>query len=541
MSALGPIALIAAAIGASIALFKMGMEVDKEVTDMAKGLGISKDNARELHHEIKDIAINTKIAGANTKALNEAYMELTAITGQNVVANKEMLETNVLLTKQYGMQASDAAQFQLMAVGTGKTSEQVLGTVRQMTESYNKMTGDSLNFKEITKDVAKATKSQLAAYKGNVAQLTKAVIQAKKLGITLETAANISEALLDVESSIENEMTANVLTGKSMNMNAARQLALQGDIAGAAAAALEQAGSYDDFMKMEMYQKKAIAAAAGMTVDQMVEAGELQKMSVALGGKEIKNMSELTEADRQSLVASKDLSEDEAKKLALQEQQASAQERMAQAVDKLKEAFLSIMDGPLGMIVDAFGTILGNAAILKGIITALAIAAIPFAYSMGVAAIASITAMSASTLGLGALAAAAGIAVAFASMDTATDKTASNAKAVKDAEIDPDGGLMVSGEKGTYQLHKDDSIIAGTDLGSISNTPMNDSNTTSSTPNNSNNGSSEIVAVLNKILAATSSPVKINIGSKVIEEIGRITTLNKTYTTKIDQSYGANG
>ena len=49
------------------------------------------------------------------------------------------------------------------------------------------------------------------------------------------------------------------------------------------------------------------------------------------------------------------------------------------------------------------------------------------------------------------------------------------------------------------------------------------------------------VAVLNKILAATSSPVKINIGSKVIEEIGRISTLNKTYTTKIDQSYGANG
>ena len=55
------------------------------------------------------------------------------------------------------------------------------------------------------------------------------------------------------------------------------------------------------------------------------------------------------------------------------------------------------------------------------------------------------------------------------------------------------------------------------------------------------NPNSEVVAVLNKILAATSSPVKINIGSKVIEEIGRITSLTKTYTGKIDQSYGAKG
>lgn len=539
ITALGPVALIAAAIGAAVALFKIGLEIDQEVTDLAKGLGISKDNAHELHHEIKDIAINTKIAGADTKALTEAYMELTAITGQNVVANKEMLETNVLLTKQYGMQASEAAEFQLMSVGSGKTSEQVLGTVRNMTESYNKMTGDSLNFKEITKDIAKATKSQLASYKGNVAQLTKAVIQAKKLGMTLDEAANISANLLDFESSIENEMKANVLTGKSMNMNAARQLALQGDIAGAAAAALEQAGSYDEFMEMEMYQKEAIAKAAGTTVDQLVKSGQLQKMSVALGGKEIKNMSELTEADRQALVASGDLNEDEAKKLAIQEQQASQQEKMTEAINKIKDAFLQIMDGPLGAIVDAFSTILGNAAVMKGIITAIAIAAVPFAVSMAASAISAIGTMSALTLGVGALAAVAGIAVTVAAMNSETDKAKKDATAVKpqeDAHIAPDGGLMVSGEKGTYQLHKDDSIIAGTDLGSISNPPMNDSNTTSSTPNNSNNGSSEVVSLLKELIKKIDQPVQFNIGGKTIQEIDKIIAMNRSYSSS-DNNY----
>ena len=41
---------------------------------------------------------------------------------------------------------------------------------------------------------------------------------------------------------------------------------------------------------------------------------------------------------------------------------------------------------------------------------------------------------------------------------------ASEPKNVQDAQIASDGGLMVSGPKGTFQLDKDDTVIAGTDL-----------------------------------------------------------------------------
>jgi hypothetical protein len=37
--------------------------------------------------------------------------------------------------------------------------------------------------------------------------------------------------------------------------------------------------------------------------------------------------------------------------------------------------------------------------------------------------------------------------------------------AIQDGMIAPDGGLMVSGKKGTYQLDKNDTVVAGTDLG----------------------------------------------------------------------------
>jgi hypothetical protein len=201
-----------------------------------------------------------------------------------------------------------------------------------------------------------------------------------------------------------------------------------------------------------------------MTVDQLTKAAEMQKMSVALGGKEIKDLSDLNEQDRQRLVASGDISAEKANELAIQEQQASVQERLAQTLDGIKATFISIIDGPLGSIMEAFGSIVGNAHVMKGIIAAAAIAAIPFAISMASAAISAISAMSAMTLGVGAIAIAGGIAVAAASMASERDK----AEKVDDAMIDPDGGLVVKGKKGTFQLNEGDSIVAGTELGNSS-------------------------------------------------------------------------
>jgi hypothetical protein len=48
-----------------------------------------------------------------------------------------------------------------------------------------------------------------------------------------------------------------------------------------------------------------------------------------------------------------------------------------------------------------------------------------------------------------------------------------------------------------------------------------------------------MVNILKQILAATSQPVSINIGGKVIDEIEKQTTLRKTYNTKMDSAHGA--
>jgi hypothetical protein len=359
-----------------------------------------------------------------------------------------------------------------MAKLSGRTAEQNVVAIQSITEG---MTGGMMNYKAVMKDVASTSKAVQATFKGNIGQLTKAVVTARQFGKTLDEVKSITDGLLDIEGSLEKEMQARVLTGKDMNFDLARTLKLRGDEAGALKEIYKQAGGYDELMKMQPYQLEATAEAAGMTVDKLIEGAENQKlfndMSTKLGITLDKN-GKMTEDQMAIAMAS---TNEEAKKLVIQQQQNSAAEKMTQLVDNIKASFAEIASGPLGDIVGLFGSLLSNAPVLKGLIVGIGVALLPVAFTMAQAAITAISMMSALTLGIGAVAIAAGIATAAIAMNSEKDK----AESMHDGMIAPDGGLMVSGEKGTYQLHKDDTVVAGTGLGNTSPT-LSTSSTTSS-------------------------------------------------------------
>jgi hypothetical protein len=738
-AAMGPLLPIALAIAGAVMLIKKAFEIDAEITDFAKKMGTSKEEALETHEQIAEIAKETKVIGANMAAMTEASIDLNKALGTNRQISKEMLESQVLLTKQYGMTGESAAEFQQMSAGMGKTAPQMTQEIKRTSEMYSKMTGDSINFKDITADIAKTSKSTLSNYKGNVAALTKAAIQAKKIGMSLDETAQVSDKLLDIETSLENTMKANVLTGKHMNMDKARGLALDGDSAGAAAAAVEQVGDLNEFTHMNVLQKKAVADAAGVTVEQLVKAADLEKYSQALGGEKIKDMKDLTAEQIKQLETQGAIGAEDAAALETANQKASAQDKINALTDKLTAIFAELA-GPLMEIIDplsdmisfilpaimplikaAFFPIFAVMDVFKGIgkildgdiiggimdigeglarwfltplmfvidlmdgiwpgftdgikavgSTILEAIKWPFvkAYDWianlfvgnspsklgegildGIASIGSslldfitapfvsawdfITGIFSGDIGIvdalksvgGAIfdtltapftmimdfigglfnvdnlgtmivdgvkgigssivdgiagigsSIVDGVTAPFNSaFDWVSDKASAamdflpswlggsdeeeaseggaTATKVSDAQIDPSGGLVVSGAKGTYQLDKQDSVVAGTDLGKGAGTSTGDSGMGglgdlaaslmggvsaligggSSAPAQDN---SEIASLLKQLIAATSQPVSINIGGKVIDEIEKQTTLRKTYNTKMDSAHGA--
>ena len=594
MASLGPILVPLIAISAIAFALKEAFEMDQETTEMARNLGMSKDEASEIHHELIDIAADTKVVGANAKELGKEYQALAKSFGTAKIASAEMAETQVYLNKQLGMSSDEAAEFQKMSMGTGRTAYQNLAVIEAGVES---MTGGLMNYKEVAQDIAKSSKAVQASYKGNIAALTKAVVTAKKFGMTLDQTKKSADAILDVESSLEAEMKANVLTGKNMNLNAARELALRGDTAGAMEEMMQQAGGYEELMEMAPYQQKAVADAMGMSVDEMIKAAEHQKnlntMAEELGITLDKN-GKMSEEEMQRAMASNN---EEAKKLAIQQQQASMQEKLSAMGDKLMTVFMKIAEpvmeilNPLIDLIDFIFPAIKLAIDiaffpLKLVLKPIGLMIDAFSYIFGVIGRAGSMINEAlgdpigkvvnfvKDLGHSISDFFGGIfdkiknaikdllpnwALKLLGMSDDKEKSATSKKSEKsetaekvhDAVIDPNGGLVVKGAKGTYQLNSDDSIVAGTNLESGGSSPLEALSSVMTAPldalssilggGRESSSNEEVVALLKELIAKVDQPVQVNINGAVIDQLERQASIKRTYNTKVDSGYGATG
>jgi hypothetical protein len=513
-------------IGLLVKGFKMfldiGFKADTEITNLSKSMASSKEEAEATRNRFVEIQNSGRSIFNSTKNLVGAQLELADAFGVTRGFTDKQVEDQVMLTKEMKFQADEAAGIQQLAMSNGMSAEKVTSSVIKQTVALSKQTGIQLDNKKIIGEVAKVSGQLRLQYANNPALIAKAVIQTQKLGLSLEQAAAASKSLLNFESSIEDELSAELLTGKALNLERARGLALNGDAAGAAEEMLRQVGSAADFTSMNVIQQEALAKAVGMSADDLANSLVTQENLAKLGGETRKQLEEKAEALRAEGKI------DEANKLlasAGDEKQAQAalerislQDKFNAAMEKLKSMVASLVEGPAAGFLNTLSAVVGDAEALKSIFSA--IVQILGAMSltklvMGLVsalltstALAATTAATASaiTLGIGAIAVIAGIASIMGAVSSAKQKAKADAKAdvkVNDGIISPTGGMVVSGPEGSIQLNKKDSIIAGTNLGGGS---------------GGGNNSSDIRELKNMVASIANRPIHVSIdGKKVIE------------------------
>jgi hypothetical protein len=253
------------------------LKANAQTVELGKALGKSSEAYRE---NLAAVARSSTNINVTTENLVGAFNELSQATGFAYEFTADQLETQVKLTKQVGLQADEAAQIQRIAVLNGKTSEETYQTyVKGLTAARNQYKV-GINFKATLAEALKVS-GQLSANLGNdPIRITKAIVAAKAFGMTLEQVAKSGESLLNFESSIENELKAELLTGKQLNLERARAAALAGDQATLAEELAKNVGSSADFTKMNVLQQKALAESVGMTADEL--ANTLRKREEAL-------------------------------------------------------------------------------------------------------------------------------------------------------------------------------------------------------------------------------------------------------------------
>ena len=225
------------------------------------------------------------------------------------------------------------------------STEAYTGNIREGAFAAMQATKTHFSQKEIMQDISKLSAGILIKFRGNPSAIAAAVVEAKKFGLTLEQIDKVGESLLNFEQSIENELKAELITGKQLNLERARYAALTGNQLELSREIADQVGSLADYEKMNVIQQKSLADAFGMSRDEMSEM-LLKQEAIRDYGQEAAqlNKEQLEDMKRQGLSAKE--------YLAKQEQQRTAQAKFQDAMVKLQGIIANLVDGPIGKLLD---------------------------------------------------------------------------------------------------------------------------------------------------------------------------------------------
>jgi hypothetical protein len=387
MISMAPKLLAALGIGLIIGAFSFLLDtlgkIDSEVAEIGREFGISRKEAFALRDASVDIAKEMNLVGINSKEVVKGIstasklmngIDMGARLASGNAAAKQLVKDTTVLSEKFGLSEDEIKSIHDISIMSGKS-------MGELTKEATTLGKGIMTSKEALKTLAKIPKEVTVAFKGSTQELIKAAQKAQALGKNLKEIQGIGDGMLDVEQSLQKEMEARAITGKNLQLDAARMYALQGDTAKLQDELLKQAGSLADFQKMNRLQQKSFADAMGMSVEEMADlltnAEKLKTLGISqekmgklqsMNAKELN--AELAKGGKQEL-------QDYIKTLAKEKESAEIKQRMSDVLTKIQEQLSKILTPVLEMLhgmldtAMATGQIDGLLAGIKGIISGI--------------------------------------------------------------------------------------------------------------------------------------------------------------------------
>ena len=219
---------------------KTGHEALQAIDGLSNEFGVSVQESAKLSKNVLDVSIVTATTVENTAKLIGLFTETQGLTGQQA--------ENLLISTTALANANDVAP--------NKVLEDVAGNTEQ--------------FALFAKDGGE--------------NILRAAVQARKLGVSLDKVATIANGLLNFQDSLNKEIEASVMLGRDLNLQKARELALNNDIEGATTEIVKQLGSEAEFNKLNALERQALADAVGLQTADVQKLVNKEKESVTLAG-----------------------------------------------------------------------------------------------------------------------------------------------------------------------------------------------------------------------------------------------------------------
>lgn len=340
--ALGPLYLIAELVSAL-------RQSDRIVGNMAKGLNLSYKESLGIKQELTQASLDSENIYVTARGMAETFMFISKTLGTNVRLNEKDLVTFTKLRKMAGLTNEELQGIYDLSLTTNSTLEDSTKEFMAQVKTTSLLNGVVLNEKDILSDISKVSAATTLSLGKNPKQIAEAVTQAKALGFEMAKVEAIASNLLDFESSIENELQAELLLGRNITLEKARQAALNNDLATLSQEISKQLGDSAKFGELNFIQQEALAKSVGLSREELAKSLFIQDKLKGASGEEAAIRKKILN-DRIKEVGL------EAAQNELREQgwdtlqnQVSTQERFNQSVAKLRELFVVVAEAILPM------------------------------------------------------------------------------------------------------------------------------------------------------------------------------------------------
>ena len=310
---------------------ELAIEYDKSTTNAARQLGVSKERVRDLRREYISLANETKLLTASelletTEQTSKALGQSLMFTGQQANELGKLIKFTQLSEEEAGKLAGTFGR-------SVEESGQLQNSILRSAFNTGRLLGISTDQRKVMSDIAKISDGTIIKFRGQADALAAATVQAQKYGLTLEKIDKIGESLLNWESSIENELKAELITGRELNLERARAAALTGDQAVLTAEVAQQVGTLEDFTNLNVLAQRNLAEAFGMTREEMSEMLMNQQRINLLGPIAKKSALEQLEYAKANNI---ELGESLSQSL----QQQSVNDRLVRVLERLNDALM---------------------------------------------------------------------------------------------------------------------------------------------------------------------------------------------------------
>ena len=346
--------------------------------ELNAAFGISTKSAAKLSQEFHKVASELSISGKLMMSYGSNIKQIIPTLDQTNVRNKTyykgLTAVQRVLTTNLKLSAQQAEEYTYFATQQGENAASTLLATQAVTDALDP-SGTMGYFKMATAGIAKAGAAIQLQYGKLPGNLELAVLKAHSLGLEVADLQKASSNLLNIESSIGDELEYQLLSGHRLTdasgkslTNAYRMAAIQGDAnkqADLMNRILDQEG---ETLSNNLFARQQMAKLMGVEEGQLARALQKKKLLKESGAEVLFEFSgKELQQQAKAMMDSGRITEDAFKKIMQMEDTRTTEEILEETLQVNQETALTDMLQlkQLQLIAGAQGAVLKNAGDLK--------------------------------------------------------------------------------------------------------------------------------------------------------------------------------